>query len=249
MVRSRILLLLCLVGGIACAADMPLPAYVIAAVAAPARGSDKEADARRHPAELAVFAQVKPGDTVVDLIPGSGYFTRIFSHIVGPTGHVFAIWPAEYAKEDADNVTLTKTLAATPGFSNVAVLIQPAAHFSVPVKANVVWTSQNYHDYPNKFMGAVDPAVLNKAVYAALKSGGRFVVIDHSALAGSGMRDTDTLHRIDEQTVKTQITAAGFKLDGESDVLRNPADTRKIKVFDEPIHGHTDQFALRFRKP
>jgi predicted methyltransferase len=215
----------------------------------PARGKDADADARRHPAELAAFAGVKPGDTVVDLIPGAGYFTRVFSLIVGPKGHVYAVWPTEYAKEDSDEVPLVQALAIDPRFTNVTMLMQPAAAFAIPAKADVVWTSQNYHDYPDKFMGPTDPALLDAAVFAALKPGGVFIVIDHVAEAGSGIRDTDTLHRIDPEVVKAQAEAAGFKLDGESDVLRNPADTHKVKVFDPSVRGRTDQFVFRFRKP
>ena len=225
------------------------PAYVTTAVADTARAKDAADDARRHAAELAVFAQVKPGDTVVDLIPGGGYWTRIFSQIVGPKGHVYMIWPNEYAKVDDDEVPVTQALVKDPHYSNVTLLMEPAAAFSVPVQADVVWTSQNYHDYPDKFMGPTDPNILDKAVFAALKPGGVFVVVDHAAEAGSGMRDTDTLHRIDPAAVKSQVPAAGFVLDGECDVLRNPADAHKSKVFDPAIRGHTDQFAYRFRKP
>jgi predicted methyltransferase len=112
-----------------------------------------------------------------------------------------------------------------------------------------VFTSQNYHDYPDKFMGKIDPSVLNKQVFDALKPGGLWVIIDHVAPAGSGMADTDTLHRIDPAIVKQQVEAAGFVFDGESNALRNPNDTHTIKVFDKSIRGHTDQFIYRFRKP
>jgi predicted methyltransferase len=226
-----------------------IPSYVTAAIADPARGADTQADARRHPAELAAFAQIKPGDVVVDLIPGSGYFTRIFSTIVGPKGHVYAIWPSEYAKVDGDEVPLTQALVKDPQYSNVTLITQPGAQFSAPVKVDVVWTSQNYHDYSDKFMGPIDLKLLNDAVFKALKPGGVFIVVDHVAEAGSGHRDTDTLHRIDEQSVKSEVSAAGFVLEAESDVLRNPADNHTLKVFDPSIRGHTDQFALRFRKP
>ena len=238
--------ILCALSG---AAGAALPTYVADALSDPSRGKDGEADARRHPGELVAFAQVKPGAIVIDLIPGSGYFTRLFSRIVGPQGHVYAVWPSEYAKEDAENVTLTQALAKDPHYANVTVLVQPGAKFTVPAQADVVWTSQNYHDYPDKFMGRIDPKVLNDAVFKALKPGGVYVIVDHVADAGSGMRDTDTLHRIDPQIVKTQVTAAGFKFDGDSDVLRNPADDHKKKVFDDAIRGRTDQFSFRFRKP
>jgi len=249
MKRINAWLVAVLLGGLSAAAIAAVPPDVTAAVSDPARGKDVEADARRHPGELTAFAQVKPGDIVVDLIPGSGYFTRVFSRIVGPRGHVYAIWPSEYAKEDAEDVALTQALAKDPHYANVTVLVQPGAKFTVPVKADVVWTSQNYHDYPDKFMGRIDPKVLNEAVFKALKPGGVFVIVDHAADAGSGMRDTDTLHRIDPQIVKDQVAAAGFKFDDETDVLRNSADDHKKKVFDDSIRGHTDQFSFRFRKP
>ena len=92
----------------------------------------------------------------------------------------------------------------------------PAALYKTPEKVDLVFTSQNYHDYPDKFMGQVDPAVLNKQVFAALKPGGLWVIIDHVAPDGSGMADTDTLHRIDPAIVKQQVEAAGFVFDGES---------------------------------
>jgi predicted methyltransferase len=114
---------------------------------------------------------------------------------------------------------------------------------------DVVFTSQNYHDYPDKFMGSIDPSILDRNVYQVLKPGGMFIVVDHVAEAGSGMRDTDTLHRIDPEIVKKQVVAAGFVFEGESDVLRNPADGHKVKVFDPSIRGRTDQFAFKFRKP
>jgi predicted methyltransferase len=129
------------------------------------------------------------------------------------------------------------------------VLTQPAAKLSAPQPVDLVFTSQNYHDYPDAFMGKVDPAVLDKQVFDVLKPGGLYVVIDHVADAGSGMRDTDTLHRIDPAIVKKQVEAAGFVFDGESDALRNPMDTHTLKVFDKSIRGHTDQFIYRFRKP
>jgi predicted methyltransferase len=243
---SMVATLLC---ALCSAALAVIPSYVNSALSDPARGKDAEADGRRHPAELVSFAQVKPGETVVDLLPGTGYFTRIFSQIVGTRGHVYAIVANEYAKEDADEVAAMQALVKDPHYSNVTLLMQPAAQLTTPAKADVVWTSQNYHDYPDKFMGPTEPKLLNDAVFKVLKPGGLFIVIDHVAATGSGMRDTETLHRIDPQTVKEQVLAAGFKADGESETLRNPADNHTLKVFDPAVRGHTDQFIFRFRKP
>jgi predicted methyltransferase len=249
MKKINALLVTAVLSGLCTSLFAAVPSYVTTALSDPARGKDAEADARRHPAELVTFAQVKPGETIVDLIPGSGYFTRIFSQVVGPRGHVYAVLPNEYAKEDADEVALIKALVKDPHYSNVTLLMQPAASLSIPRKADVVWTSQNYHDYPDKFMGPTDPKLLDDAVLNVLKPGGVFVVVDHVAEAGSGMRDTETLHRIDPQIVKEQVIASGFKFDGESAAVRNPADNHKLKVFDPAIRGRTDQFSFRFRKP
>jgi predicted methyltransferase len=226
-----------------------VPAAVTKAIADPARQADVSNDGRRKIAAVMTFAEVKPGQKVLELIPGSGYFTRVFSAIVGSQGHVYTVWPNEYAKEDADDVAGSGKLAADPHYANVSVLTQPANQLSAPEPVDLVFTSQNYHDYPDKFMGKVDPAVLNKQVFDALKPGGLWVIIDHVAPAGSGMADTDTLHRIDPAIVKKQVEAAGFVFDGESNALRNPADPHTIKVFDKSIRGHTDQFIYRFRKP
>jgi predicted methyltransferase len=223
--------------------------YLAAALADPGRSADAGADARRKPAELLAFAGVKPGDAVVDLIPGGGYFTRIFAKLVGPTGHVYVVWPTQYANEAHPDPENSQKLAETPGYGNISVLLQPAAAFSVPKPVDLVFTSQNYHDYPDKFMGKVDPLAFDRQVFDALKPGGVFLIVDHVAEAGSGMRDTETLHRIDPAIVKQQLAATGFVFDGESDVLRNPADDHKRLVFDPAIRGHTDQFVYRFRKP
>jgi predicted methyltransferase len=110
-----------------------------------------------------------------------------------------------------------------------------------------VWTSQNYHDLHNR--PNADLAAFNKNVFDSLKPGGTYIVLDHAAEAGSGTRDTSTLHRIDPEVVKTEVTAAGFKLEGQSDVLKNPQDPHTANVRDPSIRGKTDQFILKFRKP
>jgi predicted methyltransferase len=235
----------------AASADAPsnIPPQIISAAASPAREADRALDTGRHGPAIAAFAGLHTGARVIDLIPGGGYWTRLFSLIVGPTGHVYGVWPAPYAAEDTDGVKAYATTVANPAFPNVSVSTQPATEIKAPEKVDLVFTAQNYHDYPDKFMGKIDPAVLNKAVFDALKPGGIYLIIDHSAAAGSGMRDTDTLHRIDAAIVKTQVTAAGFTFAGESKLLANPQDDHTKLVFDKSIRGHTDQFIYKFRKP
>jgi predicted methyltransferase len=225
------------------------PGYISTAINDPERATDKKDDARRQIAAVMAFTQVKPGDAVLELVPGSGYWTRVFSAIVGPAGHVYTVWPDEMDKFSAKSYTEWQSLVAAPHYKNVSLLKEPAAHLSVPQKVDVVFTSQNYHDYHDPFMGPVDMTAFNKQVFDALKPGGVYVIIDHVAPRGSGAADTNTLHRIDPMQVKKEVEAAGFKFDGESDALRNPQDPHTAKVFDESIRGHTDQFIYRFRKP
>jgi predicted methyltransferase len=226
-----------------------IPAYIAAAVADASRPQeDKDLDAERKPAESLAFTGVKPGETVVDFMPGKGYFTRLFSDVVGPKGTVYAFTPSELAK-------LVKTpLPATGSHpdaarANVIAIVAPVNEFAVPTKADIVWTSQNYHDLHDPFMGPADMKVFDTAVFNALKPGGVFVVLDHAAAAGSGVSATNTLHRIDPAVVKTEVESVGFKFVGESDILKNPADPHTALVFDPSIRHHTDQFIFKFRKP
>ena len=231
------------------AAKPALPAYVQAAVADPARGKDAQIDARRKVGELVAFSEARPGDRVLELVPGSGYFTRVFSKVVGPKGRVYGLWPTQYDKVSQPDSNNLRATAKQPGFGNIEVLVQPANALKTPQPVDVVFTSQNYHDYNDPFMDPVDVDTLNRQVFAALRPGGTWVIVDHVAEAGSGMRDTDKLHRIDPAIVRRQVEAAGFVFVGESKVLRNPKDTHKLEVFDPKIRRYTDQFAYKFRKP
>jgi predicted methyltransferase len=192
---------------------------------------------------------VKPGDKVLDLIPGSGYWTRIFSKIVGPDGKVYAVWPQAYARDAMGNVADLKKLAADKYYGNIVVEVEPTTKLTAPEPLDVVWTSQNFHDYPDEFMGKGDPAQLARDAYGLLKPGGVFIVIDHMAKPGRGYEDTDTLHRVDPVAVRKTAEAAGFKFAGESKVLENPADPLDIPVFAPSIRGHTSKFAYKFVKP
>ncbi len=209
---------------------------------------DRQRDDNRKPAEVLTFVGIKNGEKIADFIPGKGYFSRILSSAVGPQGHVYAFIPSEFAN------FLKQPLPANgstpyPQFKNVSVIAGPVNDFAAPEPLDLVWISLNYHDLHDPFFAPADLAKINKAVFAALKPGGRYVVIDHAAAAGSGLRDTNTLHRIDEASVKSEVEAAGFRLDGESDSLRNAGDPRTASVRDPAIRGKTDQFILIFRKP
>jgi len=223
-----------------------VPKYITAAVADKARpASDTERDAERKPAATLAFAGVKPGDWVLELAPGRGYYTRLLSAVVGPKGQV-SVYAIATPKPGAAAPPIV-ALAADPHYSNVKVALDRLVDVKPTNSFDLVWTTQNYHDFHN----LADPqiATLNKAIFDALRPGGVYFVLDHAAQAGSGTRDTNTLHRIDEETVKQELKAAGFELVGESNILRNKADPRTAKVFEGAIRGHTDQFLLKFRKP
>ena len=226
------------------------PGYIAAAVADSNRpDADKLRDANRKPVQTLEFLGVKPGEQIAEILPGGGYFTRIFSKAVGPSGHIFALVPERPADAPANLPDLAgkvKAIAADPNYPNVTVVVEPLSKLVTPTPVDLVFTAQNYHDLHNF---PVDVVAFDKIILASLKPGGLFVVLDHSAPAGSGLADTKTLHRIDADVVKQEVTAAGFEFVGASEILANTADTRTAAVFDPSIRGKTDQFILKFRKP
>jgi predicted methyltransferase len=218
------------------------------AVADPARpDADRARDAGRKPAESLAFAGVHAGEKVAELLPGGGYFTRLFSLVVGPKGKVYALTRSRPAQAAPDAPDPIQALAADPHYGNVVVSTMSIKELSLPEPVDLVWTSQNYHDLHNIPDG--DVAAFDKSVFNALKPGGVFIVLDHVAAPASGFRDTSTLHRIDPEAVKKEVLSAGFKFEAESAVLHNAADDHTLKVFDPAIRGKTDQFILKFRKP
>ena len=226
-----------------------VPNAIASAVADPARPqSDRDRDAARKPAESLHFSGVKPGDVVADFNANAGYFTRLFADVVGSRGHVYAIEPVEIQQYIAKATVELQAYAAD--HPNITVSTASALEsLSVPRKLDLFWISQNYHDLHNTYFGPVDIAAFNKAVFNALKPGGSYVVLDHTAAPGASADVTEALHRIDPATVRREVEAAGFVFDSESKILANPADPLTIKVFDKSIQGHTDQFILKFRKP
>lgn len=202
---------------------------------------DVARDADRKPAALLSFAGVRPGMTIVELAPGGGYFTRILTGAVGPKGHVYSLTGRPSAALEAlaqkrPNLTVVQASAGT-----------------IPVQAHVdmVWTTQNYHDFKNVKLPTGEDAAqaYDAAAFKVLKPGGTYFIEDHEAAPGADATQTSTLHRIEDVVVKREVEAAGFKLVGESNILRNPADPHTAKVTDPVIRGKTDQFILKFRKP
>jgi len=208
-------------------------------IASPVRTEqDRQMDAARKPAAFLAFAGVKPGMRVLDVSAGAGYTSQVLALAVGPNGTV-------YAQTPRPGPALTRRLADHPQ-ANLVLATRP---FDDPIpedapKLDLVTLVLNYHDITYL---PVDRAKMNARIFAALKTGGRFVVIDHSGRAATGISEGKTLHRIDEAVVLDEVRKAGFVLDAEGDFLRNPADAR-----DDPS-GHprvpTDKFALRFVKP
>lgn len=194
--------------------------------------------------QVIAFIGLKKGDKVADII--GGRLTASLAQAVGPTGKVYAVETAEIAKGHPQILDRMKALSAQS--PNVVVSDDPIAA-PLPPGLDAVFIRQNYHDLYDKFMGPADVPAFNKAVFAALKPGGVYVILDHAAAAGSGISATDTLHRIDPARVKADVLAAGFKFDAKSSVLANPGDDHTKNVFDPSVRGHTDQFLYRFKKP
>jgi predicted methyltransferase len=222
------------------------PANIKRAVESQARPADQRArDADRKPAETLMLANIGEGQRVVELAAFGHYWTNMLVEAVGPSGHVYMVdmpWTDRFGGEAA------RAFAAAHPNSTYT-----QAHYNqmqLPQNVDAVVFVQFYHDL--KRMDAaesVDTADMNKKIFAALKPGGIYLVVDHKAEAGSGWRDAMTLHRIDPATIKSEVTAAGFELVQDSPLLANPADDKKKSMRDASIRGRTDQAVLVFRKP
>ena len=230
------------------AADVPAPIRD-AVTAADRSDDDRKLDAGRKPAEVLAFFKLAPGQKVGELFAGGGYTTEVMARIVGDKGTIYA----QNTKEVLDRFARKpwSERAAKPVMKHVVGIEQPTdAPFPAEAKnLDAVITILNYHDF---VWQKADRAKLNKAVFAALKKGGVYGIVDHSAATGSGTRDCEALHRIDEDVVKQEVLAAGFKLDAESDLLRHPDDKRDWNSSPKAAgekRGTSDRFTLRFVKP
>ena len=231
--------------GVASAAG-PTVAAVIADPSRPA--SDVATDANRKPAALLTLAAIQPGSKMADLMQGSGYFTRLFLAAAGPKGHVYDWSPPEFimVKKALYGDSLDQLVKEFP--DRVTPLRSTFDTLSFPEPLDLVFQSQNYHDLHITRLPADTAAKVNAAAFKALKRGGVYIIIDHVANAGDATAP-DRVHRGDPAAMRKEVEAAGFRFDGESDGLRNPADDHSKHVFDPSIRGHTDQVIYRFRKP
>jgi predicted methyltransferase len=230
------------------AADTPKP--ILDAVTAPDRAdADRALDAGRKPAEVLAYFKIAPGQKILELFAGGGYTSELLRRTIGDTGKLYA----QNTKEILDKFARKpwEARAAKPVMAGVVSVERP---IDDPVPPDVkdldeVITILNYHDtIPMK----ADRPKMNKAIFDALKPGGIYAIVDSSAAAGSGIRDCETLHRIDEAVVKQEVLAAGFQLDGESDLLKNPDDKRDWNSSPRKAgerRGTSDRFTLRFIKP
>ena len=216
---------------------------IVAAVADARRPeADTGRDALRHPADILAFTQVREGQRIADIGPGGGYYSRLFAVAVGDGGRVYAVDRPGTAERPRPMSTVA------PQYANITHLTDGYAGWNTGAPLDAIFISQIYHDFYLPQL-AIDVPALNRQMFAALPPGGVLVVIDHRAAPGSDISVTNTLHRIDQAQVVSDLAAAGFVLEEESQVLRNPADDHHLRVFESDIRGHTDQFVLRFRKP
>jgi predicted methyltransferase len=218
------------------------PANIKRAVESPSRPAEQRArDADRKPAETLMLAEIAEGDRVVELAAFGHYWTNMLVEAVGPSGQVAMVdmpWTDRFGGEGAR--------AFDAAHANATYTQAHYNQMQLPTNVDAVLMVQFYHDLTRD---SVDTADMNRKIFAALKPGGIYLVIDHNAENGSGWRDASTLHRIDPATIKSEVTAAGFELAADSNLLANPADDRKQSMRTEGLRGKTDQAVLVFRKP
>ena len=207
--------------------------------------ADRDRDAGRRPDEVLAFFDIGPGDKVADLLCGGGYYTRILTPLVGDDGEVYAGNNPFFQRFGAEALT---ALLAEPGFENVHRIDGPVDELALPADGSMdaVIIVLAYHDL---WLTDEDRSELNRRVFAALKSGGVYGIVDHHAAEGAGSDVIESLHRIEASVIVEEIASAGFSLAARGDFLGNPSDDRSLRIFDPSIRGNTDRFVLRFEKP
>jgi len=232
--------------------EMPAKSIHVAAVShADRSAADKERDSGRNPAEVLEFFEIGPGMDVLDMFSGGGYYTEILSRVVGSEGTVFAHSNQAYASFVGEEATVRYANNRLP---NVKILMAENDALEFPDAAfDAVLMVLAYHDIyyvaPDDGWPKIDGPNLLNELFAGLRPGGILAIVDHVAAAGAPRETGSTLHRIDPEIVIAEVEAAGFILDGRSDVLRNLDDDHTLHMRAPEVQGKTDRFVLRFRKP
>jgi predicted methyltransferase len=261
------------------ATDTDVSPAITRAVASGSRlPEDNWADPKLKPAQVAAFIGIRPGDKVVDFIPGRMYWSRLFSKVVGEKGHVYPFVPqlgcrpahpgCVAAEPTSTSVGYRgrpqQTLIGDPRFNgidtalntenlwdfsrNMSVIWNVGGQFSIPEQLDLVWTAGHYHSL-RTWDYAFDMPPFLALVFESIKPGGVFAIADYASAPGEGFTQVDTLHRVDKEAVKAEVEKAGFIFDGESTVLADASDDHTKKVKDDDIPAGVDMFLLRFKKP
>jgi predicted methyltransferase len=211
---------------------------------------DRARDGRDHTLKILTFAAVVSGEIVADFLPFRGYYTRLFSSLVGERGRTYAVIPRDLTRIPRIREGGEEIAAFAKAIRNITLIDGVAESAGeLPEPVDLFFISQNYHDLHDPFMGPVPIAKFNTAVFTAMKPGGRLIVIDHVAAQGAPQDVTNSKHRIEPAIARREIEAAGFHFDGHSDALSNPADKYGLSIFAHGVRYHTDRFVYRFRKP
>ena len=213
--------------------------------------ADRARDAGRKPAEVLKFLGITPGMTVLDMFSGGGYYTEILSYTVGDSGRVIAQSNEAYLQFVGDEFE-ERYLGGR--LSNAQVLMAENNELKLEAESlDAILLVLSFHDLfyaaPEQGWPAIDIAAFLAELYSGLRTGGVVGIIDHYAAEGAPSDTGGTTHRIDPAIVIAMMAEAGFKLDAQSDMLRNPDDDYEKVVFDPEVRGKTDRFVMRFRKP
>jgi predicted methyltransferase len=222
------------------------------AVANPQRSeADRARDSQRKPAQVMAYFGVAPGQQVLDMYAGDGYYSEMLVHVTGQDGGVVAYNNNVYAGMTADKRAVRY---ADGRLANVEELVSANNELELPADTfDVVLFMLSYHDIyyidGSRGWAKVDrPAMLAK-VFQATRSGGVVGVVDHIALPDTDPATRPTLHRIDPELIKQDFVAAGFTFDGESEILLNPQDDHGVMAMIPTVRGKTSRSVQRFSKP